>query len=261
MCLSNKSIQLSFELEANHIARLILAFQFLAKMPPVKKTKSEFLREIVREHPGIFRCDDSILFCLACDSKVNATQKCLVTQHVNTDKHEESIERKNKGGNNTSQTLLKTLHETTDKSRNATVFAKQLTKSFLEANIPIHKVSHPSIVQLIEEHTKYAAPSETSMRAKYLPTLYDECIERMKNIAANNSIWISIDETTDCEQRYVAKFIFGVLDVENERGRSYLFSSAVLEAANSTTVSGFFDDSVKQLGQHFLWKYRLDSIQ
>lgn len=124
-----------------------------------------------------------------------------------------------------------------------------LTECFLEANIPIHKINYPSVVKFIEKYTKYAAPSETTMRTKCLPTLYDKCIERLKGIASNNYIWISIDETTDREQRYVANFVFGVLGLENERNRSYIFASSVLEAANKSTIATFFDESVKQLGK------------
>lgn len=69
----------------------------------------------------------------------------------------------------------------------------------------------------------------------------------MKMIAAGNFIWISVDESTDSEQRLVANFVFGELNVERERGRSYLFASQVLEATNSSTVATFFDECIAQL--------------
>lgn len=89
--------------------------------------------------------------------------------------------------------------------------------------------------------------SESTLRTKYLPIFYDECIEKMKMIAAGNFIWISVDESTDSEQRLVANFVFGELNVERERGRSYLFASQVLEATNSSTVATFFDECIAQL--------------
>lgn len=218
-------------------------------MPKAKESKSAFYRRMAKEYPGTFRSDDSVLFCLLCDSNVNAKQLCQIKQHLETTKHLDSVERKGKGAANKSQTLLTTLQETTDQNRNSSQFAMDLTKSFLEANIPLHKISHPSIVKFVEKHTKYAAPSETTLRTKYLPVLYNECIERMKKIAFENYIWISIDESTDCQQRFVANFVFGVLGVEQERGRCYLFASTVLQAANSSTIATFFDESLKELGQ------------
>lgn len=216
-------------------------------MPKEKETRPAFYRRMVKDYPGIFRCDDSVLFCLMCDSNVSAKQLSQVKQHLETTQHLKNVGRKR--GGNTSQSLLTTLQETTDQHRNSGKFQMDLTKCFLEANIPLHKISHPSIVKFVEKHTKYAAPSETTLRTKYLPVLYNECIRRMKGIALENYIWISIDESTDCEQRFVANFVFGVLGVEQERGRCYLFASAVLQAANQFTIAAFFDESLKELGQ------------
>lgn len=214
-----------------------------------KEKQSAFYLRVVSEHPNEFRCDKSVLFCVACDVVVTAKQISQVKQHRATQKHQDAMKRKTDGEIGSTQTLLTTLHETTDRNRNANTFAMELTKCFVESNIALHKISHPSMVKFIEKHTKYAAPSESSLRTKYLPILYDECVETMKKIAAGNFIWVSIDESTDSEQRFVANFVFGVLGVDKERGRSYLFASKVLEATNSTTVATFFDDSLNQLSE------------
>lgn len=218
-------------------------------MPKHKETQSAFNRRMTNDFPGIFRCDGSVLFCLLCDTNISAKQLFEVKQHMKTGKHAASAKRKSQGKSNTNQTLLTTLQETIDENRNSSGFAMDLTKCFLEANIPLKKITHPAVVKFVEKHTKYTPPSEGTMRNKYLPILYDNCVDRMKRIAANNYVWISIDESTDCEQRYVANFVFGVLGVEHGRGRSYLFSSQVLQAANKSTIAAFFDESLKELGQ------------
>lgn len=74
----------------------------------------------------------------------------------------------------------------------------------------------------------------------------------MKKIAANNYIWVSVDESTGSEQRFVANFMFGVLGVEKERGRSYLFSSVVMDGVNGSTMATFLDDSLKELSE-LIW--------
>lgn len=107
------------------------------------------------------------------------------------------------------------------------------------------------MVEFLEKHTEFAVPSEKKLRDSCVPLIFDEYIGKMRAIAAGNYIWISIDETTDCEQRYVINFVFGVLGLERERGKSYLFSSAVLEAANHSTIATFFDDTVNDLSE---WK-------
>lgn len=98
-------------------------------------------------------------------------------------------------------------------------------------------ILHPDLVGFLEKHTKYAAPTEFTLRTKCLPAIYTEYIAKMKAIAAGKYIWVSVDESTDCDQRYVANFVFGVLNVEEERGRSYLFSSAGLNAVNKSIIA------------------------
>lgn len=216
-------------------------------MPKIKETTGEFYRRVRSEHPNVFRADNSVLFCLLCDKEVKAKQMCQVTQHLSTAIHQAAIQRKNQAGSGTSQSLLTTL--STDLNRNASEFAMDLTECFTKANIALYKARHPDVVFFLEKHTKYAAPSESTLRSKCLPTKYTEKIEKMRAIAAGRKIWYSVDESTDCEQRFVANFVFGVLDVEEERDKSYLFASAVLDAVNNSTIATFVDESLKKLSE------------
>lgn len=124
-----------------------------------------------------------------------------------------------------------------------------LASCFVKSNIPLYKMRDPALVEFLEKHTKYAAPSETHLRSKCIPKIYEECVEKLKRIAAEKYIWVSLDETTDSEQRYVVNFVFGILGVEEERGRCYLFSSKVLNQVNNSTIARFFDDTVGELGK------------
>lgn len=130
-----------------------------------------------------------------------------------------------------------------------------LARAFLESNIALHKISHPSIKKFLEKHTKHASPSETVLRTKCLPTLYGEAIEKMKLKAKNNFVWVSLDETTDSEQRYIANFVFGDLGVADERDKSYLFAIKVLNVTNNSTIATFFDESLKDLGKSSYFKF------
>lgn len=60
-------------------------------------------------------------------------------------------------------------------------------------------------------------------------------------------LWVSIDETSDCEQRYVACFVFGILGEEEERTKCYLGNMAQLESVNHSTIAAFFNDSLTVL--------------
>lgn len=78
------------------------------------------------------------------------------------------------------------------------------------------------MVRFIEKYTSHSAPNESTLRCNYVPRLYTEIIENIRSKAAGKHIWVSLDETTDAEQRKIANFIFGMLDDDNERGKSYL---------------------------------------
>ena len=61
----------------------------------------------------------------------------------------------------------------------------------------------------------------------------------------NQKIWVSIDETTDAVDRYVANVVIGILPESEEIESSFLFHDEFLEKTNSTTITRLFDDSIK----------------
>lgn len=226
-------------------------------MPKNKETTATFNRRIVKEYPQVFRCDDSILFCKMCDIKINAKQLFQVKQHLLTSKHIASVQRKSGNSSETAhQTLITTVQDT---NRDAEKYNLDLTKMFLEANIPIYKINCPSVSNFFEKYTKFAVPSETKLRNKCLPQIYDATVLEMKNHAKDEYIWVTIDETTDCEKRFVANFVFGILS-ENEHGKSYLFSCKELTVTNSTTIAQFFDETIQELGKFELTFYMYSLI-
>lgn len=63
-------------------------------------------------------------------------------------------------------------------------------------------------------------------------------METMRAKAKNKYIWV--DETTESDQRIIANFIFGLMEInENsiERGKCYLLNIAVFYKANANSVS------------------------
>lgn len=219
-------------------------------MAPTKEKSKSFFDRMMKEYPNQFRSDGEVLYCLMCEQNVPATQKSQITQHVGSSKHTKAVNRKlNNVEPQKNQLLLTTMKQNSDEDRTAQKFAMDLTKCFIESNIPLHTIRNPSMVKFLETHTKYAVPSESTLRRRYVPKVYEECVQKLKEKAANKFIWVSLDESTDSEERYVVNFIFGVLDVESERDRSYLFTSKVLKTVNHSTMAQFFDECVLELGK------------
>jgi len=63
---------------------------------------------------------------------------------------------------------------------------------------------------------------------------------------ADKKIWVSLDETTDAEERFVANFIVGTLEVGCP-GKTFLLNCEVLEKANHSTVAKMFNNSLSLL--------------
>lgn len=95
-------------------------------------------------------------------------------------------------------------------------------------------------LNVFEKYMKRVIPSEATLRNKYVPLLYNQSIADMRTKAANNWIWLALDETQDSQRRYVSNFIFGLMENVNdnnpERGKCYLLNMAILESSNANCV-------------------------
>ena len=65
------------------------------------------------------------------------------------------------------------------------------------------------------------------MRNNYLPKVYQASIEKIREEIGNNSVWISVDKTTDGCGRYVVNVIVGHLNAEETRKRRIFFEKPV----------------------------------
>lgn len=210
-----------------------------------KESIREFLARMANDHRDVLRADGTVLYCLLCECQVTAKKKTHVDQHIRSDKHTKSVELKS--GSTSRQSLLTSHTTTTTAAAKIDEFSMDVCKTFLEANIPLKKAAHPAVKNLFEKHTKKSMPSESVLRQKYVPILYDETMNTLREKAKDKHIWVSIDESTDSEQRMVVNFIFGILDGDEnspERGKAYLLNMAVVDVVNASTMAAFFNDSL-----------------
>lgn len=165
-------------------------------MPKAKESLSELLKRVVKKYPMQFRSDKEVLFCLICDKRVSVKQIFQVEQHLATQLHKDAIGRKSGGVESVSQSLLTTLNETVDHNWDASEFALDLAKCFLEPNIPLHKISHPSVANffpLAAEKTKrdfyvddFISGTDTATEVQLL---YHEMTEMMYNCGFDLAKW------------------------------------------------------------------------
>lgn len=115
------------------------------------------------------------------------------------------------------------------------------------ADIPLNKLQNDTFRNFLKKYTIEKIPEQTVLRRHYVPEIYQRVLNKIRAKVGNNYIWVSLDESTDVEQRAVANFIIGILGVEEEVGTSYLLNMAVLEATNHRTIAAFFNDSLQVL--------------
>lgn len=233
-----------------------------------KESHSEFCARMVKEFPGTFTTDKKVLFCIHCESSITAEKKSHVKQHISTDKHKKKVEESNRSGSSVRQSLLTEHRPQVDQPQPPTEklseYSMDVCKAFIEANIPLKKVSNPAIVNLFQKYTGKPMPNESTLRQKYVPVLYNDTMKTLREKANGKHIWVSIDETTDVEQRYVVNFIFGILDGDensSERGKCYLLNMAVVENANASTMAAFFNDSLLLLWPNGVYSMRIPHIK
>ncbi|KAL4143990.1 hypothetical protein QTP88_006235 [Uroleucon formosanum] len=201
----------------------------LIKMP--KNSLSSFVKEF-GEH--IFTSDGKVLFCKLCEVKVSATKRFLVTQHIKTAKHEHAFNQRKRREQSTSQSLL------TENTNKKSDFNSDLTEALVFANIPLYKVNNLKFKNFLEKYTSKKIPDESTLRKNYVDSIYQKTLTKIQAEVLNRKIWVSIDETTDIDGRYVANVIVGVLDCEVP-GKVMLVNCEHLEKTNSTTIAQLFD--------------------
>ncbi|KAF0753067.1 CGG triplet repeat-binding protein 1, partial [Aphis craccivora] len=113
----------------------------------------------------------------------------------------------------------------------------------LSANIPFNKLSNPHFKIFLEKYTSEVIPDQSTLRKSYVDNCYQETIGEIRNKVAEKKIWVSIDETTDAEGRYIASVIIGTL-LTDRPGEIFLLNVEQLEKANHSTICTLFEDSL-----------------
>lgn len=113
-----------------------------------------------------------------------------------------------------------------------------MCKGFLAANVPIKKLENPVLRDALETHLGIKLPHETRFREKYVPSIYEETMQEIKEALAEGPLWISVDCSRDPKGREVANVIVGSLD-GNEYHNPYLVHVAFLQTADSPSMARY----------------------
>jgi hypothetical protein len=98
----------------------------------------------------------------------------------------------------------------------------------------------------LENYTTHPIPTESTLRKKYLASCYEDAINKIRNSVRKNKIWVSIDETSDVDGRFVAYVVVGTLKHE-QPGEIFLLACEVLERVNNSSIAVVFDNVMSLL--------------
>lgn len=218
---------------------LVLAIK---KMPKTKEKRSTFLHRLVKEYPDL-KTDGSVLICNVCCKHVCADKSSNIKQHLDTKRHMDLKERESQ------KKLQQTFIDTAAVLSAADRHCMDLCETFVAAGIPLYKIRHPKIGEYLQQYTSFHIPSESSLRNKYVKSVYECAVGNIKKAIQNRFLWISIDETTDAMKRYVANVVVGILHAEEEISKQrFLINVEVLEKVNHSTIARLFDNSINKFG-------------
>jgi len=205
-------------------------------MPKVRTSNTSRINSYISEFgENIFSSDGNILFCKICEAKVTCEKRFTVLQHLKTSKHSRGIQRLGDQQQKTQQLL-----PTTSKINS---FNKDLCKTLLAANIPLNKLQNTYFRSFLEKYTHKDIPSVSLLRSTYVNECYNETMDAIRKEVLDKKIWISIDETTDVQSRYIANVIIGILNAD-EPGKIFLIFSGILEKTNHSTICQIVDKAL-----------------
>ncbi|PNF19297.1 hypothetical protein B7P43_G07511 [Cryptotermes secundus] len=210
-------------------------------MLKVKVSQKTKLQMYQRQFEGeMISTYNEILYCRVCEKTFGCEKRFQVLQHLNTNIHKENIKIKS-----TKSAPVQKLHS--EFSNNSfSQFSFDLCEAFLAADIPLWKLINPTLRNFIEKYTQCKVPDESTVRKNYVKQCYDLTIESIRDKIQDNFVWVSIDETQDCEGRFIANCIVGSLN-KNKQSTPYLLAVVQFKTTNSSAVSGFFINSMNLL--------------
>ena len=153
--------------------------------------------------------------------------------HRKTKQHQGKLETKSKSQNK--QTFL---------HFDQVNFKEQVVSSFLAADIPLHKLNHPSLKSLFARMGK-VLPSETAARA-CVAKLASQKDEQIQELLRDKKIFLIVNEAEVAKQKYISVLV-GSLDAPDQ---TFLVNCHPLDSGrnvNSSIILHTVDDMLRQL--------------
>lgn len=152
-------------------------------MPKVNKNR---ISRVLHYFPGdkaAFKMHPEGVFCQICGIVLTTTTKFSLETHANTAKHR----------NNSQRSLVQTQISPDSNiiPKSVIDFEEDLIKTFLAADIPLHKLGNAHLQNLFETYAGKKLPSVYKARTNYVPKLYTESIAKLSQKLNGKKLWVT----------------------------------------------------------------------
>ncbi|KAK5650405.1 hypothetical protein RI129_001434 [Pyrocoelia pectoralis] len=104
----------------------------------------------------------------------------------------------------------------------------------VSCNITLNNLDAPQFKMFFEQYMKETVISFRTASRTYIPCLYEEMLQKIRDVISNHYIWFSVDEITDVKGRYTYS-------------KDYLVAVKQLDKTNHLTASRFVNDTLSLL--------------
>ncbi|CAB5359086.1 unnamed protein product [Rhizophagus irregularis] len=205
-------------------------------MPPTS-TVTVFSR--AREFSEDFFADNGKLMCRFCDHSINFQTKNTITAHIGSKTH---IRNKNEKKEQQIKKRQPTIQTILNASKTA---VNNLVDAFVTADIPLEKID--KLQNWLRKNCNEGGfiPKSDTLRRDYLPKLFEDHVNQLKEYFRGRQVSIIIDETTDSKARSVVNILFSY------NGVTKLVHVDYLENVNNCTIGQLLIQTLVQWGISF----------
>ncbi|GBC47780.2 hypothetical protein GLOIN_2v1761146 [Rhizophagus irregularis DAOM 181602=DAOM 197198] len=208
-------------------------------MPPTS-TVTVFSR--AREFSEDFFADNGKLMCHFCDHSINFQTKNTITAHIGSKTHIRNKNEKKEQQIKKRQPTIQTILNASEIKKTA---VNNLVDAFVTADIPLEKID--KLQNWLCENCNEGGfiPKSDTLRRDYLPKLFEDHVNQLKEYFRGRQVSIIIDETTDSKARSVVNILFSY------NGVTKLVHVDYLENVNNCTIGQLLIQTLVQWGISF----------
>ncbi|EXX64439.1 hypothetical protein RirG_142700 [Rhizophagus irregularis DAOM 197198w] len=180
--------------------------------------------------------------CRFCDHSINFQTKNTITAHIGSKTHIRNKNEKKEQQIKKRQPTIQTILNASEIKKTA---VNNLVDAFVTADIPLEKID--KLQNWLCENCNEGGfiPKSDTLRRDYLPKLFEDHVNQLKEYFRGRQVSIIIDETTDSKARSVVNILFSY------NGVTKLVHVDYLENVNNCTIGQLLIQTLVQWGISF----------